>query len=125
MDVQTMAYKQPMIATKEKSSIKANDRQATIVLGVLILTGAILACRIQIAYSPSLWTHALIALPPALIAVFVPIQLLKKWPSRKRERSLNTQAGIRSAQTHQESESHAAPSKPDAEVVQTFEQFVA
>lgn len=120
-----MSNEQPMITTKEKSSVRAKDHMATIVCGVIVLTGAALACRIQIAYSPSLWTHVLIALPPALIASLVPIEMLKSWLSRNRERSLNTQAGNRGAQTLSETELHAVPSEPDPKVPHTFERFVA
>ena len=47
------------------------------------IVGVALACRIQVAYSPSIWVHLVIALPPVLLGCLLPIRLLKGWLNRK------------------------------------------
>lgn len=55
-------------------------------LGVcfICIVGIALVCRIQIAYSPSIGAHLVIALPPVLLASILPIMLLKGWLTRSR-----------------------------------------
>jgi uncharacterized protein (DUF983 family) len=48
------------------------------------LVGVALVCRIQVAYSPSIWVHLVIALPTVLLACLLPIRLLKGWLARSR-----------------------------------------
>lgn len=68
----------------ENSSAKPADRLAFFLICFICFTGVALVCRIQVAYSPSIWAHLFIALPPVLLACLLPIRLLKGWPIRSR-----------------------------------------
>lgn len=60
------------------------DRLGVYVICFICIVGVALVCRIQIAYSPSIWAHLLIALPPVLLACLLPIRLLNGWLTRSR-----------------------------------------
>ena len=68
----------------ENSSAKPTDPLAFLLICFICLTGVALVCRIQVAYSPSIWVHLFIALPPVLLACLLPIRLLKGWLIRSR-----------------------------------------
>lgn len=68
----------------DQTSTGQIDRLGLYVICSVCIIGVALVCRIQISYSPSVWTHLFIALPPVLLACGLPIWLLKGWFSRSR-----------------------------------------
>lgn len=72
------------VRSPDQTSTGKMDRLGLYVIGSICIIGVALVCRIQIAYSPSVWTHFVIALPPMLLACGLPISLLKGWLARSR-----------------------------------------
>lgn len=62
-----------------QSPTEPKDRLGIYVICFICIVGVALVCWIQIAYSPSVWAHLVIALPPVLLACLLPILLLKGW----------------------------------------------
>jgi len=69
------------------SSIEPTDRLGLYVICFIGMVGVALVCRIQLAYSPSIWTHLITALPPVLLACLLPVRLLRGWLTRSRSPS--------------------------------------
>jgi len=74
-----------MSRVKRQTPGNPNDHLSAVVYWFLGLTGAALACRIHLAYAPSVWVHLLVGLPPVLIACVMPLRLLQGWLSRGHE----------------------------------------
>lgn len=70
--------------SRQHSPAKSIDRLGLFVFSFIGLVGVALACSIQLAYSPSIWTHLCIALPPVLLSCVLPIRLLRGWIVRNR-----------------------------------------
>lgn len=60
------------------------DRLGFFVTCLISITGVALACRIQVAYSPSIWVHLFTALPPVLLTCLLPLRPLKGWLMNRR-----------------------------------------
>jgi len=63
----------------DRSLAAPADRLAFFVICFIWVTGVALACRIQVAYSPSIWVHLFAAFPPVLLAYLLPLRALKGW----------------------------------------------
>jgi hypothetical protein len=70
---------------KRQTPGKPSGHLSAVVYWFLGLTGAALACRIHLAYAPSVWVHLLVGIPPVLIACVMPMRLLQGWLSREHE----------------------------------------
>lgn len=80
-----MTNKSPSVSRRKtgshgpvRSSTEPADRLGFYVIGFIGIVGVALALWIQLAYSPSIWTHLIAAVPPVLLACLLPI-LLKGW----------------------------------------------
>lgn len=69
-----------------RSSTLQTDRLGVYLICFIGIVGVALACRIQIAYSPSIWAHLVIALPPVLLACLLPVWLLTMRLAKSRSR---------------------------------------
>ena len=66
------------------SPTEPKDCLGVCVICFICIVGVALVYWIQIAYSPSVWAHLVIALPPVLLACLLPILLLKGCLTRSR-----------------------------------------
>lgn len=93
------------VSSPDQNSTGQTDRLGLYVICSVCIIGIALVCRIQIAYSPSVWTHFFIALPPVVLACGLPIWLLKGWLSKSRVTS--NQKEVTGDATHLRQKLHA------------------
>ncbi len=67
------------VCSRDRSLAAPADRLRFFVICFIWVTGVALACRIQVAYSPSIWVHLFAAFPPVLLACLLPPWALKGW----------------------------------------------
>lgn len=82
----SMSHGQTEPSGPVRSSTLQTDRLGVYLICFIGIVGVALACRIQIAYSPSIWAHLVIALPPVLLACLLPVWLLTMRLAKSRSR---------------------------------------